>query len=274
MKSILIVCVNYNSYDCLTDYLASIDAAALRVKDSFRVVVAVMDNTETNYQEVSGTYDNLELKVFDLHKNLGYMGGATKVLEELGKDYVASFDFTIVSNVDITLADSFFDNLLQIEVDGVGWICPSILRTRFNLSDENPFLLKKLPKSKYDALIWMHSHPRIHSLYAWLRRKKPKNAPNSNPCRVQKEIYAGMGALFLFTKRFVSEYYPLTYPCYMYAEELYYAEMVQQMGLKTIYDNSLLVYDVGGVSTSQLGAKNKCKINRDSMLKLRPILYK
>ena len=274
MKSILIVCVNYNSYECLTNYLTSIDVAASKVRGRLRVVVAVMDNTETNYQDVSGAYDNFELKVFDQHKNLGYMGGAAKALEELGRDYVSSFDFTIVSNVDITLADCFFSNLLEMAVENVGWICPSILRTRFNLSDENPFLVKKLPLTKYDALIWMHSHPRIHSLYAWLRRKMPKNAPNSNPGRVRKEIYAGMGALFLFTQRFVGEYYPLTYPCYMYAEELYYAEMVQRMGLKTIYDNSLVVYDVGGVSTNSLGAKKKCKINKDSMLKLRPILYK
>ena len=114
MKRILIVCVSYNSYKVLYEYIRSIDVAAKEALDIAEVVVAIADNTYENFEDILPEVRHIEIKVFPYHKNWGYMGGIVAVLQDLGRDYVSSFNYVIASNVDLSLSKSFFRNIFSI----------------------------------------------------------------------------------------------------------------------------------------------------------------
>lgn len=275
MKKILISCVNYNTYDYLDDYLKSIDVAAEAVKEYASVTVAVADNTEKDYQDIIPSCTNVEVKVFLYHKNYGYMGGAVQVLKDLGENYVKALDYVIVSNVDIQLDASFFLDLLSYDYTDVGWIAPSVFRLRNNNSNENPFQRKKPSMLKMDAIISLYKFPfvfRMYELFCGVKNSM-KAQINKNINETPYPIYAGIGAIFVFTKQMIGKAYPLDFPCFMYGEELYYGYLVERHGLKTVFYPKIKVNDICNVSTSKLGNTRRCKMNYDSLRKLRKIIY-
>ena len=280
MKKVLIVCVNFNTYDYLNAYIKSIDIAAGKVTDVCTVDVAVADNTVNNRQKINTTYANIKVEAFPYYKNLGYMGGAVKVLEDMGKESVCKFDFVIVSNVDITVKEGFFDSLVKTNTENIGWIAPAIYRVNNNMSNENPFMTSKPSHRKMKIYIFMYSHPTLYSLYEYFYRYKNKHFGKNHEGQedekleaIHQPIYAGMGSIFIFTQLFIKACYPLSFPCFMYGEELFFADAVQKAGLKTMYEPSLVVYDVGGVSTGKLGMSKKCKMNKESLKIIENILY-
>lgn len=270
MKKVLIVCVSYNSYKVLYDYVRSIDKAAEVAKDKVQVVVTVADNTPTNYEEILFNVNNIETKIFPYHQNYGYMGGAVSAIKDLTKEYVSQFDFVIVSNVDITLSEDFFNNLCNREFpNDVAWIAPSIYRQ--DKSNENPFQVNRISKMKLNILILMYSLPWLYDAYQRFSESRHKEAsPNISK---EETIFAGMGSIFIFTKKFIENEYPLTFPCFMYGEELYYGELVHKKNMKTLFVPSIEVYDIGAVSTAKLGLTRKCEMNRESLKKVKNLMY-
>ena len=64
MKTILILCVNYNSYKELNNYLQSIERAARVASEFVRVDVWIGDNTTASQQPISIDYDYVRVRVF------------------------------------------------------------------------------------------------------------------------------------------------------------------------------------------------------------------
>lgn len=270
MKTALITCVNYNSYEVLNDYIKSIDAAAMAVTNRLSVTVAVADNTVENYQDICVPVKNIKLQIYPYHKNYGYMGGAVKILKEIGEANAKKFDFVFVTNVDITLSVDFFVELLKVDTKNIGWIAPSIFRS-YDGSNENPFILKMPSKLRMRAYIVMYSFPK---LFGWYQNYTTKNRRNiKNVDSEPQTIFAGMGSIFVFTKAFINKCYPLTFPTFMYGEEIYYGYLVQKMNLKTLYVPNIKVQDICSISTSLLGIKRKCDMNKNSLKLISKIIY-
>lgn len=271
MKKVLIVCINFNSYQELADYLLSIETAANEVKGCVQVEVVVADNTPVNYRDIVLEFRTINAKLFPYHKNYGYMGGAVAAFNDLGIDYVKQFDFVIVSNVDITLSKSFFLNLCCREFpDDIGWIAPTIYRQ--DKSNENPFKTKRISRLKLNLLIVLYSFPWLYEKYERYSRAKHKKYANSRDNGIY-EIFAGMGCIFIFTNKFIVREFPLLYPSFMYGEEIYYGELVKKDNLKTIFVPSIEVFDIGSVSTGKLGMKWKCKSNKESLKIIKKRFY-
>lgn len=263
MKRILIVCVSYNSYKVLYEYIRSIDVAAKEALDIAEVVVAIADNTYENFEDILPEVRHIEIKVFPYHKNWGYMGGIVAVLQDLGRDYVSSFNYVIASNVDLSLSKSFFVSLCRREfAEDVAWIAPSIYRQ--DKSNENPFQLNRISKIKFNLLIVMYSFPPLYNFYQRLSKSQQKDIKREDKLE-EKIIFAGMGSIFIFTRSFMEKAYPLTFPCFMYGEEVYYGELVYRNNMKTLFVPSIEVYDIGAVSTGKLSLKQKCDMNKDSL---------
>lgn len=256
MKS-LIICVNYNTYSNLEDYLQSIDASSEQTK-KLVLDVCVVDNTVENYKEITYTPQNFNLRVFPFYTNYGYFGGAIKCIEEIGENSMKEYDYVIISNVDVSLTSSFFNDLGAIKQDNYGWIAPKIIR-KYDNSNENPFMPERPSKKKIQLLCFIYKHPTIFKLMNWYSLMKHKKRPAS---AVEKPriIYAGMGSIFILTKKFFEHNYPLRFPAFMYGEEIHIAELVRKSGLLTYYDPSVLVWDVCGVSTGKLNIKKKCSM--------------
>ena len=85
MKRIAIFCVSYLSDKERDAYLASINTAAQKAADKVIVEVFVANNTKED--------------------NPGYFGAVKRMMEQ--KD-MSVYDYSIISNVDVSLEEDFF----------------------------------------------------------------------------------------------------------------------------------------------------------------------
>ena len=144
---ILIVAVNFNSYDKLNDYLSSIEKAALIDKDS-EVTVRIADNS-TKKEDFFFQSQVISLSIENLD-NLGYFGGASYIINNIQNTLV--YDYVIISNVDVTLQSDFFVELKKINIPtNTGWIVPSIF-SKLIKEDKNPSVLKRYSYLKLKIL--------------------------------------------------------------------------------------------------------------------------
>lgn len=235
MKNILLICVNYKSDDVLQVFLKSVQYAAERVKGALQVDIEVADNSE---------------------QNLGYLGGALPIYNAKAQDY----DFVSISNVDLQLAENFFEQLLAIDTTDIGWIAPDIYTEKI-LRHENPFMLSRPTEKNFWIWNLIYSCTFIyriyHRLYVWKSRKTLEH-----PAR---EIYAGHGSFMLFTKAFTQQYPSLSFPGFMYGEEIYMAELVRSVHLKVQYAPTLRIANIGNISTGLLNQKQKSNWSKESL---------
>lgn len=264
MRSVLIIMVNYGSYKEMNDYLISIEKAVAVVDKDIKVTVAIVDNTENNMLPVDYQSSILEVLVFPYNVNLGYMGGATRALEDMGKETVCKYDYVIISNVDIQLAEDFFVELLNVNSTGCGWIAPAVCR-RSDGTNENPFMPVRPSRSKLKLICYIYAWPlayRLMHLRSVIKRRF------FNATQTTNDIYAGIGSIIITTKELIDKHYPYRFPAFMYGEEIYFAEIVRMSKLKTIYAPSVRVDDITGVSTNKLGLKRKCSMMRSGVSKM------
>ena len=74
-----------------------------------------------------------------------------------------------------------------------------------------------------------------------------------------QEIYAGNGSIFIFTKAFLTHNAPFHYPCFLYGEELFFAELIRKSQLKTVfYPDIYIENSTPNVSTKSLGFEKRC----------------
>jgi GT2 family glycosyltransferase len=258
---VAIACVNYNSYNSLNDYLLSINKASgyLRAKDSsFSVSVLVADNSENKQEINSSQLDNIECVVTKC-ENLGYLGGAFKVInEQVDRN---SFDITIISNVDVVINEDFFEQLQKIDKNMIGWIAPGIYRP--NMHKVLNVEWRSRPSVKRMKLYsYLFSHPAIYSLYFLVSRLKLKTTQNEV---LKKEyIYAGYGSFMIFTKEFIALNEQWHYEPFLFGEEIFFGEVARLANLKVLYVPTLQITDVGKVSTGRMNAIGKLKVQKES----------
>ncbi|MBQ6777586.1 MAG: hypothetical protein IJP52_04675 [Paludibacteraceae bacterium] len=243
MKSILLICVNYKSYDALQAFLASVHEAEKQVQGKMRVEVEVVDNSE---------------------HNVGYLGGALPVYNRRA----AQFDYVSISNVDLQLAPDFLAQLLMLQSDGVGWWAPDIY-TPTQRRHENPYMLKR--PTRYNFRIWnlIYSSVLIFKLYYLLHLLKGKTARTYPPM----PIYAGHGAFMLLTKAFVQAYPQVHFPSFMYNEEIYLAELARQADLPVRYAPTLRIENIGSVSTGRVRQRQKSAWNKQSLEMIKKMFF-
>ncbi|MBO7502641.1 MAG: hypothetical protein J6T32_05415 [Paludibacteraceae bacterium] len=235
MKKILVIAVTYHSNKELQAFLESVRRAAEKVKNLIQVDVEVVDNGQDNK---------------------GYLGGALPIYNEKAHTY----DYVSISNVDLQLAEDFFEQLLTIDTKRIGWLAPDIYTDKIN-RHENPFMLTRPTKRNF--LIWriIYSTTWIyriyHRLYLWKNRKQLTYTA--------RDIYAGHGSFMLFTKNFVTSYPELHFPGFMYGEEIYLAELHRAAQLKTIYVPILRIANTGNINTALINQKQKSAWSRESL---------
>lgn len=69
----------------------------------------------------------------------------------------------------------------------------------------------------------------------------------------------------LFTQAFCDFLQEMNFPTFMFCEELFIAENLRKMGLKTIYKPQLIVNDIDHVSTSKMKSSFYFKCNYESL---------
>lgn len=247
MKEIAIFCVNYNSYGELSNYIHSIEESVKHAQEgSLSVDLYIADNTEHDAKDIPTHYIYIRhTTVYPFHKNLGYFGA---IKEMMGEAYLSTYDFVIISNVDMTLRPNTLERLCSLTIEkGTGWIAPSILSQRTG-KDLNPRAAHGYTSRKLCLMIWLYRHPRLYTLYTKtlhkLRRKTTRTLNRSN-------IYAGHGSFIVLTKEYVKQCGLIDYPPFLYGEEIYVAEECRSHGLSVCYEPTVCIDDIGRVSTGK-----------------------
>ena len=114
MKRILLVCVNYNTYDYLSRFLDSIDASLKEVpKDELELSICIVDNSSQKQKIELSKYTDFNINVYILD-NLGYFGGALFIINQFNN--MSRFDFVIISNVDILFKKNTLLELIHAKI--------------------------------------------------------------------------------------------------------------------------------------------------------------
>jgi GT2 family glycosyltransferase len=259
MKTILILCVNYNSYHELNSYLKSIDEAAQCVNDCV-VKVLVADTTTDNIQLISTAFNYISVEVAVCHENLGYIGGIRRLITSYAP---ISCDYTIVSNVDVILPSDFFVRLLAFPLtEEVGWIAPAIY-SESESKDRNPKLVSRPSKRHLQLAKQLYIHPWIYNLYVtfvYNKRKSENSVANSS-----QTIYGGHGSFMIFTDFQVVAEAVSQYKAFLFCEENLFAEELQLRHKTVQYIPEISVNDLDHASTSKLRGTTYCRWNRAAL---------
>lgn len=235
MKKYLLICVTYHSDEALRQFVESVHRASARVKGTMQVDIEIADNGQDNR---------------------GYLGGALPIYNQKAQGY----DYVSISNVDLQLAPDFFEQLLTIDIAYIGWLAPDIYTAKIN-RHENPCMLSRPTKRNF--FIWniIYSSTLIYRLYHALYVLKSQTSREYPSC----EIYAGHGSFMLFTKNFVMKNIELSFPGFMYGEEIYMAELVRKAGLKVQYFPKLRIANIGNINTGLINQAQKSRWSKESL---------
>lgn len=248
MKKIAIYCINYNSYNELHSFLMSVDRATSLTTGSASLDVFIADNTKTEYRkdiELNGL-NNVSIKIFNYNDNPGYFGAAQRMMHATD---ATSYDYAIISNVDLTLKDDALQALIQTENDkNVGWIAPSLFSAKLN-RDRNPELMHRYSVRKLKLIRLMFKYPPLQIIYknTLYKRKKLKAKINKTV-----DIYAGHGSLIILTKQYLNVCGIPDYPIFLFCEELYLAEKCRLNNLRVIYRPDIHILDEEHVSIGKI----------------------
>lgn len=259
MTKVLITCVNYNSYNELHAFLTSIDIATQAVMDRCTVQVVIADNSAEKQTIDTTPYPHIHCTVQDVPNN-GYINSAQEAMMQYGTSLITEADFCIISNVDIRLKENFFVNLLATEIANIGWIAPRIY-TPSTQAEENPQVLQRYSKRKLQLLKLLYTYPILSRCYDYtyhLIRRKHRN--QAGKTLAKQYIYSGHGSIFIFTQAFMRHVFPFNFPCFLYGEEIFFAEKVRLNGQVTYFDPQIEVENTSAhVSTGRMAYNKRCR---------------
>lgn len=253
----LFVPVNYNSYDALNEYIKAVGRAMKTTDDeTIQVDIHVADNS-SNPMEVD-QQDGLTICVRH-YDNPGYLSAALKTIYAAD---VPSYDYIIISNVDVLVDESFFTSMKELEVDEqTAWIAPAIY-SYSEKRDVNPKIQERYSKKRLQQLRLLFRFPLLYRLYTKTVYRKKVITAKEKP---QQDIYAGHGSFMVFTSKFFQKCPSLDYPVFLFCEEIFLAEMVRSIGGKTTYCPSVKINDKEHASTGRMRLSKYCKYNYEAL---------
>ena len=244
MKKFLLICVTYHSDKELQVFMESVQRAQKRVNGIMQVDIEVADNGQDNR---------------------GYLGGALPIYTAKAQDY----DYVSISNVDLELAEDFFEQLLTVDTKNIGWIAPDIYTDKIN-RHENPYMFARPTKRNFAIWDIIYSSTLIYRLYHRLYLLKNKKTKVFPRC----QIYAGHGSFMLFTRSFVEQNPEIHFPTFMYGEEIWFAELTRSAQLTVQYIPTLRIANIGNISTGLINQSQKSKWCKESLLAIYKQFFK
>jgi GT2 family glycosyltransferase len=237
----LLVCVNYDSDEETACYLRSLHSL-----EQHKLNVVVVDNGE--HRGGTSLVSDANVSVLRSPTNLGYFGGARYALS-LYLERNPLPDWVIVSNVDLTIQDSnFMERLAQLNLSPDVAVIASSIRSNLTGIDQNPYLRSRPARWRMHSYKWLYrsrvalnthelTSAVFHRLTAAASRKKQSRDIEFS----SQEIYAAHGSFLIFSKNYFERGGDLNYPEFLFGEEIYVAEKVRSLGMKVLYEPSLVV---------------------------------
>ncbi len=279
---ILFVPVTYNSYDALDKYIASIGKALDAADDpTISVTIHVADNSTNHGDRLYDCGLRPNQKPVPMircthYDNPGYLPAAlsTVYAEDFG-----SYDYIIISNVDVVLDETFFTALRDLKADSdTVWVAPYIWSPS-EQRDVNPKIQERYTKKRLRLLRLLFACPPLYYLYTrtlYRTRKANQGKDHGDRFLIGSKttimqpvpmipIYAGHGSFMIFRPEIFQQEPKLDYPVFLFCEEIFMAEMARRIGKKVTHCPSVKVWDKEHASTGLMGLWRYCKYNHDAL---------
>lgn len=258
----IFVCVNYNSEEETKKYIDNV----LQLDYCEEAFVIAVDNspTDESFNQLNlfvKERDYSERQVALLRRdNRGYFQGLNDGIlyaKELG----FSEGYFIVGNNDIIFKKNFISALKSIKIDEKTLVlAPDIITN--DGSHENPHVLQKmsfLRKLKYDFFFFDY---RLAKLSQRIKNTDVRPFKPHDPIR--KEIYMGIGALYVLTPYFFEHFEILSEEVFLYGEEAILTGQLQSVNARIMYEPSLVCYHNESSTTSKMESVSKYHIIQKS----------
>lgn len=254
------ICVNYNSEEETIKYIDNI----FTLDNSNVAFIIIVDNSPTlNSYEIIKTYieaHKLENTVTLIRcENKGYFHGLNIGIKEAKKNN-KTLGYMVVGNNDILFEKNFIKNLIHNKYqDDVLVIAPDIITTEG--SHENPHVLHKMSRLrilKYDLFF------SNYYLGKFFRLLKPSERPMQKHDPIGKNIYMGIGALYVLTPTFFKHFSELWDYVFLYGEEAILTGQINSVNGKIFYDPSLICFHNESSTTGKMEKKSKYEIVQNS----------
>lgn len=237
MKRIAVFCVTYNSDTELELFRDSLERAAKKAEGLVTLDIYVARNTAED--------------------NPGYFGAVRRLMEKID---VMTYDYCIISNVDLKMEEDFLIKLANYNcAEDTGWIAPQIWSAK-EKRDRNPRQTSRYSLSRLKLLKLLYRFPLLDTLYTktFYRRKQfLRSQPGA--------VYSGHGSFIILTRSYIQKCGKIDYPMFLFCEEIWLAEKCRLAGLKVIYDPSMTIYDTEHVSTGRMDHRFFCQCNYDAI---------
>ena len=248
---ITIVCVNYNSYSELDEFIITLKPYALR----YNIKLVIVDNSEQKNIEYIKSLDVYKFITYlDPNANLGYFGAALYGYEYIYNIYKKVPEWFIISNVDILISMDIFAYLDKIYSNGIhpntAILAPSIF-SDFTGGNLNPYMIKKPSKKKIDRLLIWYSNYMLYNLYNILAILKKKFVKKKISQFDEVIIYAGHGSFVIIKDIYFLNGGSLKYQNYLFYEEVFLAEEARKINCDILFTNEISVIHKEHINTGK-----------------------
>ena len=253
----LFVPVNYNSYDSLNAYIKAVShALQMTDDDSIHADIHVADNSSKPQEITLDERVTISAKHYD---NPGYLQAALNTIYSAD---LSSYDYIIISNVDVLVDELFFVSFKDLSIDQqTAWIAPAIY-SESEKRDVNPKIQERYSKKRLKQLRLLVRFPLLYHLYTKTVYRKKVITATQKP---QQDIYAGHGSFMIFTSEFFRNCPEMNYPVFLFCEEIFLAEKDKSIGCKTTYCPSVKIHDKEHASTGKMKLARYCKYNYEAL---------
>jgi GT2 family glycosyltransferase len=169
------------------------------------------------------------------HINLGYFGGARYGLRTWCEAGAEIPEWTIVSNADIRLESTFFENISKVNAE-TDVAAPSIL-SELARHDQNPYFAQRPSRYRVKRNYFITSHRAVAQcghIYGSVikpRISRAKRTANDG----ERDIYAAHGSLICFRQSWFNQGGNLNHEPFLYGEEFTIAELAVSIGARISY---------------------------------------
>tara|TARA_R110001583_G_scaffold107898_1_gene256603 strand:- start:13526 stop:14422 length:897 start_codon:yes stop_codon:yes gene_type:complete len=264
---VALICVCYNAYEDALRLLNSIEKAYSLTKNVELTVVLSDNSTSDNDLKLIENIDLSFNYIYIKNDNVGYFPAFNLGVKAI-KGNVNDFDYTIVSNVDLTMDSDFFNVLKDLKLSNdIGVIAPKIISEQSG-KDSNPKIKVRPTKRQISFMRMLCSSSLAFSLYQKMTVLKLHLKKTSNNKNIENNanlsMYGAHGAFMIFTQLYFKTGAKIDYPRFLFGEEGFVAEELRKHSLKIYHETSLVIHDKEHGSTSTQPSKFICKEHKKS----------
>jgi GT2 family glycosyltransferase len=245
MSEIRLLCVHYSDHERVVAFAHHLNT--LPLPPGWILRGGICDNS-LNWPDSAKLPDNF--RVHTPPSNLGYLPGSAAANVCWESEGVA--DWTAIINTDLEFGQDFFLQLAQTQWEEDILAVGPDLRLRNN-TRQNPFFATRPARKKLELYRFLFGNP-LRSRFMeeiYRLRRAGKTPPEPEVITAPFVLaYALHGAATFLHRRYFEQGGSITYPSFMYGEEIFFAEEVRKLDGRMVWIPEAIVWHDAGATTS------------------------